>query len=103
MIRIEGVQPCCFGSRVRVRLTAREKQVVKLIAEGEGSKQIAYILGISDATVAVHRYNMMRKLGAHNIADVVRLGLPMVSVFAPARPALDIQGILAARANPGRP
>lgn len=52
-------------------LTLRERQVLKLVAEGQRNRDIAQLLSISVKTVETHRLNMMRKLGAHNVADIV--------------------------------
>ena len=60
-------------------LTDRERVVLKLIAEGRTSKEIAQVLEISLKTVITHRTNLMQKLGLHNKAELVkyavRLGL----------------------------
>ena len=48
------------------RLTARETEVLKLIAEGYRNKQIADLLGISVKTVERHRANLMKKLDLHS-------------------------------------
>jgi DNA-binding NarL/FixJ family response regulator len=53
-------------------LTVREKEVLKLIAEGKGSKEIAALLFISARTVERHRANIMQKLGAKKTADLVK-------------------------------
>lgn len=53
-------------------LTARERTVVQLLAEGKSHKEIAAALSISARTVETHRANAMRKLGAESVADVVR-------------------------------
>lgn len=53
-------------------LTPRENEVVSGIAAGNPSKVIARELGVSPKTVEKHRSNAMRKLGAHNAADVRR-------------------------------
>jgi DNA-binding NarL/FixJ family response regulator len=53
-------------------LTVREKEVLKLIAEGKGSKEIAILLLISTRTVERHRANIMQKLGAKKTADLVK-------------------------------
>lgn len=62
-----------------VMLTRRERQILKLIAEGGRNRDIAERLAISLKTVETHRLNLMRKLDAHNIAELVawanRLGL----------------------------
>ena len=54
------------------RLTARELEIVKLIAMGLSSRQISAQLNISFKTVVVHRYNIMRKLGVHDVVSLVR-------------------------------
>ena len=53
-------------------LTNREREVVRLIAEGYSSKMIAKSLGIGAKTVETHRLNIMRKLGCSRCADLVR-------------------------------
>lgn len=63
----------------KARLTPRERQILKLIAEGERNRDIAERLTISKKTVETHRLNMMQKLNAHNAAELSqwarRLGL----------------------------
>ena len=54
------------------QLTVREKEVLKLIAEGKGNKEIADLLFISTRTVERHRANIMQKLDAKKTADLVR-------------------------------
>lgn len=49
-------------------LTLREREVLKLIAEGQGNKHIASYLCVSVKTVEKHRSNLMRKLNLHNAA-----------------------------------
>lgn len=58
-------------------LTPREKQIVVAIAEGMTNKEIADFLGISVRTVDHHRERLMRKIDAHNAADVVRYATRM--------------------------
>ncbi len=53
-------------------LTERELDVLKLIAEGYSTKQIAVRLGISFKTAACHRMHVMQKLGIHETASLVR-------------------------------
>ena len=53
------------------KLSSRERQVLKLVAEGESSKEIAQHLGISVGTVDVHRANLLKKLGLKNVAGLV--------------------------------
>jgi len=56
-------------------LTDREKQVLKLLAEGYTHKQIADMLGISVKTVIVHRTNIAKKLDLKTRADIVRFAI----------------------------
>lgn len=53
-------------------LTARERQVLRELVAGQLNKQIAHTLGISDVTVKVHRANVMRKIQAKSVADLIR-------------------------------
>ena len=55
-----------------VSLTAREREVVQLIAEGNSNKKIAHLLSISVKTVETHRSASMRKLDIHSTAELVR-------------------------------
>ena len=61
-------------------LTGRERQVIGYVASGLMNKQIAGEIGISEITVKVHRGNLMRKMGAKSLAELVRmvdaLGVP---------------------------
>ena len=52
-------------------LTTRERQVLKLLAEGRTVRSAAGILGLSVKTVDAHKFNLMRKLGIHNKAELV--------------------------------
>jgi DNA-binding NarL/FixJ family response regulator len=54
------------------RLTAREREVVQLLAEGKTSKEVAVALSLSVKTAETHRTNVMRKLDLHSVADLVR-------------------------------
>jgi len=56
-------------------LTRREREVLKLISEGHSNKQGALQMQISPRTFESHRAEAMRKLGARNTADLVRLAL----------------------------
>jgi two-component system, NarL family, response regulator NreC len=59
----------------RARLTARERQVVQLVAEGKSSKQIAALLEITLKTAEFHRARVMKKLEVHDIAGLVRYAI----------------------------
>jgi two-component system NarL family response regulator len=67
---------------VRSHLGGREEQVLRLIADGYSSKEIARNLQIAPSTVEVHRRNIMRKVGLHKVADLTRYAIrnQMVSV-----------------------
>ena len=52
-------------------LTAREREVLKLLAEGKTVRSAAGVLGLSVKTVDAHKFNLMRKLGIHNKAELV--------------------------------
>jgi FixJ family two-component response regulator len=54
-------------------LTPREREVMDAVVQGLMNKQIAYNLGISEITVKLHRGNVMRKMQAKSLADLVRL------------------------------
>ena len=59
-------------SKTGVALTARQLQILVLIANGKSTKEIAETLGISSKTVACHRGNIMHELGIREIAGLVR-------------------------------
>jgi DNA-binding NarL/FixJ family response regulator len=52
-------------------LSARETEVLQLVSRGESSKLAASKLGVSPRTVDVHRSNLMKKIGVHNVAGLV--------------------------------
>ena len=56
-------------------LTKRERQVLRLIAEGRSNLQTASELAISVKTVNAHRYNLMKKLNVHNVQELVRYAI----------------------------
>jgi DNA-binding NarL/FixJ family response regulator len=57
---------------IRERLTAREREIVQLLAEGKSSKEVAVALNISVKTAETHRANIMRKLELHSVSEIVR-------------------------------
>ena len=58
-----------------VPLSARESEVIKLLAQGHSNKDVARQLGISVKTVDTHRTNLMRKIGLHSITELVRYAI----------------------------
>jgi len=54
------------------RLTPRERRVLHEVARGRMNKQIAFDLGISEVTVKLHRGNVMRKMRAASIGELIR-------------------------------
>ena len=62
-------------STIPVRLTSREKQVLKLICQGLTNAQIAEKLGISQKTVDAHRSRLLEKTGTKNAANLVHYAL----------------------------
>lgn len=63
------------GYGVEEHLTPREFDVLKLIARGESSKQVAQTLGITFRTARSHRSNLMEKLGMHETSALVRYAI----------------------------
>jgi DNA-binding NarL/FixJ family response regulator len=63
------------GVDVPSLLTARQREVLQLIAEGQTTKQIAALLYISEKTVESHRLRLMRQLDIHDIAGLVRYAI----------------------------
>jgi two-component system NarL family response regulator len=59
-------------SKPQTMLSARERQVLKLVTHGQTSNLIAQQLQIAEATVDVHRRNIMRKLNLHSVAELTR-------------------------------
>ncbi len=60
-------------------LSERERQIIELVVAGEPNKAIASILAVSTKTVEAHRANLMRKMGARSLAELVRI---FVSAFS---------------------
>jgi DNA-binding NarL/FixJ family response regulator len=55
-----------------LRLTARQREIVQLLAEGKSSKEVATELEISVKTAETHRANIMRRLECHSVTELVR-------------------------------
>lgn len=63
------------SSELKHRLTSREREVVRLIAEGKSSKDVGEMLDMSVKTVETHRANVMRKLQVHSVSELVRYAI----------------------------
>ena len=81
-----------FRSRVKssarmprfATLTAREKEVLKMLAEGQSVKEIACSLNPSVKTVEAHKFNLMRKLDIHNKAQLVQYAIQKKIIQIPS-------------------
>ncbi|MGH9513847.1 MAG: response regulator [Terriglobales bacterium] len=65
-------------------LTPREREIIKLIAEGRSVKEIAALLSRSVKTIEAHKFNLMRKLDIHNKAQLVTYAIQKKIVKLPA-------------------
>lgn len=63
------------GQGRAARLTPRERQILKLLAEGKSAKEVANVLDLSVRTVESHRFNLMRKIGVHNKVELLTYAL----------------------------
>ncbi len=57
------------------RLSERERQVLQLLAEGKGSKQVAPVLHVSPRTIDSHRQRIMEKLGLYSVAELTKYAI----------------------------
>jgi DNA-binding NarL/FixJ family response regulator len=57
------------------QLTARQREILQLIAEGKNTKEVAYLLGISAKTVEAHRLQLMARLHIHDVPGLVRYAI----------------------------
>ena len=71
----------CYAS-----LTPRERQVMELVVSGLLNKQVAWELGIGESTIKAHRGQVMQKMKANSLADLVK----MASTLDPARGAIHL-------------
>jgi FixJ family two-component response regulator len=75
-----------------VSLTPREREVLPLVVSGLLNKQAAAHLGISEITLQIHRTNVMRKMGARSLTDLVRMAdalqIPLTHVRRQRRPSV---------------
>lgn len=59
----------------QIAVTAREREIIQLVAEGKSNKEAASALGISVKTIEAHRANLMRKLHLRSVSDLVRYAI----------------------------
>ena len=80
----------CRLASIRTRaatLSKRERQVFERVAAGQANKSVAIDLGVSERTVEIHRSHMMKKMGARNLAALVRLKMALESAAGEGAPA----------------
>jgi DNA-binding NarL/FixJ family response regulator len=76
--------PASDASRSTGDLTAREHEILRLIAEGNTARRVAELLGLSVKTVEAHKFNLMRKLDIHNRAQLVTYAIQHKVLSMPA-------------------
>jgi DNA-binding NarL/FixJ family response regulator len=74
-LRAPASHEIATGSRAYDSLTDREKQVLKLVAEGKANKEVAEILGISVKTAMSHREHLMEKLDLHSRTELIHFAI----------------------------
>jgi two-component system response regulator NreC len=65
------------------RLSAREREILKLLAEGLSVKEIAALLNLSVKTVDVHKYNLMRKIDVHDRTELIKYAIQKRVITVP--------------------
>jgi len=63
------------GAEPVTRLTPRQQEILKLLAKGQSSREVAEFLGLSLKTVETHRADIMRRLNCHSLSELVRYAL----------------------------
>ena len=86
ILRQTMFNPAFSGVPPLQRLTAREREILQLIAESNSTKEIAGILNISVKTAENHRTNLMRKLDLHDVASLTRFAIEHRIIEPPRRP-----------------
>jgi len=71
--RVQRGEPLVGSKRSVEALSPREAQVLRLIAAGKGSKEVASVLGLEHNTVRSYRKTMMKKLGVNNLASLIQV------------------------------
>ena len=63
------------GGDAETHLTARQREVLRLLAEGKSMKEVAAVLNLTVRTVAFHKYRMMQMLNIKSSAELVRFAV----------------------------
>lgn len=87
ILREAMTNPSGSGNPAIQRLTAREREILQLIAESHSTKEIAAKLKISVKTAENHRTNLMKKLDLHDIASLTRFAIEYGLIEPPVRPS----------------
>jgi len=79
-----------LGEHARIKshlesLTPREREVLDLMTQGKQNKVVGQELGISPRTIEIHRARVMEKMGAHSVAELVRMMLDLQHTSSSAR------------------
>ena len=74
------------GERAGARMTPREVEIIRLLAEGKSNKEIAALLGIAVRTIETHRSKIMLKLDLHSLAELIHYAMrhKIVSMQSPS-------------------
>ena len=75
LARLQRGEPATPEQNPLEFLSPRETQVLRLIAEGKGSKEVAAVLGLEHNTVRSYRKTMMKKLGVSNLASLIQVAM----------------------------
>lgn len=75
-------------------LSKRERQVFERVATGQANKSVAIDLGVSERTVEIHRSHVMKKMGARNLAALVRLKMALESAAGAGRAGTGLREAL---------
>lgn len=89
VLREAMTNPAGVANPAVSRLTAREREILQLIAESYSTKEIANKLKISVKTAENHRTNLMKKLDLHDIASLTRFAIEYRLIEPPVRPSFS--------------
>lgn len=70
------------------RLSARQREVLQLIAEGQSTKEIASTLNVSIKTVEFHKTRIMKQLGVHSTAELTKHAIALGLIAMPQQPTV---------------